>query len=122
MACSSGWILQHRFIMAQYLGRPLSSNELVHHKDHDRKNNAIENLKITTKSEHMRTHKSWETMLAGKRTNKPFICNETNEIFLNLREASVKLQMSRDSIMRTMRGKVKNRKNYTFTHIAPEIF
>lgn len=50
-------IKEHRLIMQKYLGRELDSNEHVHHKNGDRLDNRIENLKIMTVSEHMRLHR-----------------------------------------------------------------
>lgn len=47
---------EHRYIMEQYLGRKLTRNEVVHHKDGNKANNDIENLELTTLSEHTRQH------------------------------------------------------------------
>lgn len=50
-------IPEHRFVMEQHLGRPLKSTEVVHHIDHNRLNNAIENLQlIKSNSEHRKIH------------------------------------------------------------------
>lgn len=46
----------HRYIMQVHLGRSLRSDEIVHHKDGNKLNNALENLEITTISEHNRKH------------------------------------------------------------------
>lgn len=62
MCDSSGWVLEHRYQMAKSIGRPLTRNELVHHKDHNISNNEIDNLELTTRSEHMRKHESWKKM------------------------------------------------------------
>lgn len=48
--------MQHRLVMERYLGRELRPDEVVHHKDHDKTNNSIENLELLTSSEHTKLH------------------------------------------------------------------
>lgn len=48
----------HREIIERLIGRPLRSNEIVHHIDEDKTNNNPENLEIVTKSEHGLIHSS----------------------------------------------------------------
>lgn len=45
-ACSGGYTLEHRMVMAEYLGRPLEPSETVHHIDGDKMNNHIDNLQL----------------------------------------------------------------------------
>jgi len=53
-----GYVLEHRYVMEQHIGRPLRSGEHVHHLDHDRTNNAIDNLLIVDPIEHAKYHTS----------------------------------------------------------------
>ena len=49
-------IAKHRLEMMKHLGRELTENEIVHHIDHNKCNNNIENLQLMTQSEHAKLH------------------------------------------------------------------
>lgn len=47
---------EHRMVMEKFIGRSLTSDEFVHHKDGNKTNNSIENLEIISNSEHTSLH------------------------------------------------------------------
>ncbi len=47
---------RHRIFMEELVGRKLSEDEVVHHKNGNKHDNRIENLEIMTRSEHAKHH------------------------------------------------------------------
>lgn len=56
-----GYYEEHRHVMEQHLGRILNPTECVHHINHDRADNRIENLQLMSSwAEHQRHHAYYE--------------------------------------------------------------
>lgn len=83
MSDKAGKLLEHRLIMSEHLGRLLEAHEVVHHKDGNRSNNAIENLELlqshkehaavhAKESELYQLHKKGLLRCSSCRTIKPF--------------------------------------------------
>ena len=63
-------VFEHRLVMEQFLGRQLLPNEVIHHKDGNGLNNALENLEVMEQSEHQNEHlmdgTAWDVQEAAK--------------------------------------------------------
>lgn len=57
MSRSDGYVMEHRLVVAQALGRCLTRAEAVHHIDHDPRNNSPANLMIFASN---KDHKLYE--------------------------------------------------------------
>lgn len=55
-AAKDGYVMLHTVLIEQKLGRYLEEDEVVHHINHDRKDNRIENLQLMKKKDHMSMH------------------------------------------------------------------
>lgn len=62
----SGKQWKHRMVMENHLGRKLSYDEVVHHKNGDRKDNRIENLEVMTRGKHSQLHAPKRNKLTGR--------------------------------------------------------
>jgi hypothetical protein len=47
---------EHRYVMEKHLGRKLSFDETIHHKDGNKENNKLKNLEIISRSDHTRIY------------------------------------------------------------------
>lgn len=66
MATKNHYVLVHRVVMENHIGRFLRKEEVVHHKDENKKNNAIENLElVASASEHVKIHSLSKTRLVA---------------------------------------------------------
>ena len=75
---------EHRHIMELHLGRKLSPEEIVHHKDGNCSNNVIENLSLTTWAEHTANHHN-----GSKRTDEQ---KKRMEVLASYREENRRLK------------------------------
>lgn len=80
-ATKNGYVLEHRIIMENYLGRILEDNEVVHHLNHDKFDNRLENLQVLTHNKHSKLHaldkgRKWDRL-------KCPICNKIFEMAYN---------------------------------------
>lgn len=65
-----GYVMEHIYLMEQHIGRLLEKDEVVHHKNHKRNDNRIENLELMTFKQHASLHmrERWEQKKKGGMT------------------------------------------------------
>jgi len=57
------YIKEHRLVMAQELGRPITRKEVVHHLNEDKLDNRPENLIVVSATVHRRLHRASKLLM-----------------------------------------------------------
>ena len=55
-ANKDGYVMEHILVMEEAIGRHLTEEEVVHHKNHKRDDNRLENLELMTFRDHAKLH------------------------------------------------------------------
>ena len=83
-ATKNGYVLYHRVVMENHLGRLLLDSEEVHHIDENTHNNDIGNLQLMKSGEHQRHH----GLLRGK-TYARIKCPNCGNVYVKLKRDSI---------------------------------
>lgn len=70
LATKDGYVMEHILVMEKQIGRYITRDEVVHHKNHIRDDNRIENLQLMTFKEHAAHHmrERWAEKKKGVKT------------------------------------------------------
>lgn len=98
-ASKKGYVYEHRFVVECELGRFLTEDEVVHHRNHDKQDNRPENLEVKSPVEHAREHGAERTSRATTTLVCP-MCEESFERLLSRTKRSERLFCSRSCNMR----------------------
>jgi hypothetical protein len=52
----NGYVAEHVRVYELHMGRRITADEVVHHRDHNRQNNSLDNLQLMTRSAHSSLH------------------------------------------------------------------
>lgn len=102
----------HRLVMARHLGRPLSSDEVVHHRDGDKMNWSVENLEVMTSEEHRKYHTEIRVLQNGYIPGVSRVCSKCrktkylSEFYINRRATAGKSNVTHTSVCKACSQKV----------------
>lgn len=104
----------HRHIMGRHIGRELKTTELVHHANGDVFDNRIENLRIVSRSEHMKIHPEIGAATRFKRTHS-IRYSRLNRLYIDfgmsIREIADHIGVSAMTIHRNLKEHGISRRN-----------
>lgn len=106
-ANGAGKVMEHTYVMSEFIGRKLHPNEVVHHKDRNKKNNDISNLVLMSREDHALLHAledqglEYVNQVCGS-CDIPFVISKKSDrIYCSVacsRKASVKFEISKEDL------------------------
>lgn len=71
----SGYVFEHVRVVELAIGRRIRASEVVHHNDHNRQNNAPENLTLMNRTQHCRLHGNESVAARRRGADGRFLCD-----------------------------------------------
>jgi len=109
------YIAEHRHVVQNHFGRKLRSDEIVHHINHDRLDNRIENLQVLSRAQHFKEHPeiSIARKLVPKVKGSKLTISDVKAIKNSLKNGASKSEISMQyGITETMVSYIKNGKSW----------
>lgn len=112
-ANSEGYVMEHILVMERAIGRHLEKDEVVHHKNHKRDDNRLENLELMTFKSHASLHTKERWAKGEIRPHCVKVRNvETGEVFDSVRKAGERYKVSPTLISRSCKRGTKIKSHY----------
>lgn len=117
-ANKDGYIMEHILVMECALGRWIAEDEVVHHKNHDRSDNRLENLEVMKRTDHMALHTKERHLNGGiKHYTKRVKDLTTGILFDSVKDAADSIGTSSTHVSRVCRGERKSTKGHCFSYV-----
>jgi hypothetical protein len=95
----------------------------VHHINHDKLDNRLENLRVISPQEHLKLHANRKNVKGGKikspvrNQRRKIECIETKQVFKNIAEAARILKLNQSSVYKVLTGLLMKTGNLHFRYV-----
>lgn len=104
----------HKLVAAAFIPNP-NNYEIVHHIDHNRQNNVVENLMWMSKEEHDKVHSKERGEKQEKRVYQYTLDGKLVAVWKSAKEAEKQLGFAQSHISSCCNGKLKQYKGYIWS-------